>query len=86
MEKREGKRNRQATNVFKFESNHTLFSAKTKKCEEKKIAKEKNNKKMEVHRAKKKMDKHLSEISRLKTLVKEQAKKIKSLQKKISKK
>ena len=41
---------------------------------------------MEVHRAKKKMDKHLSEIARLKTLVKEQAIKIKSLQKNISKK
>ena len=41
---------------------------------------------MEVHRAKKKMEKHLSEMARLKTLVKAQARKIKSLQKKISKK
>ena len=79
-ERKKGKRNRQAKpNVFKFDSNHTLFSAKTIKFRENKIVKEKSNKKMGVHRAEKKMYKNLSKISRLRTLVKKQARKMKSL-------
>ena len=85
-ERREGKRERVPTKVFQFDSGHTLFAAKTKRCEEKKNEKERKIEKKKRHRMRKIEEKNGAEVARLQALVKKQARKIKALEKKASKK
>ena len=84
-EKRQGRRDRRPTDSFKFDSNHTLFAAKTRKCEEKKKEKEMAQERKKRYKRRKEEEKNGEEIVRLRALVKKQGKKIKALEKKISK-
>ena len=85
-ERREGKRERRPTKVFQFDDGHTLFAAKTRKCEEKKSKKEQKVEKKKRYRKRKIEERNGKEVARLQALVKIQAKKIKALEKKASKK
>ena len=79
-ERKEGTRERRPTEVFQFDTNHTLFAAKTKKCEDKKIEKERKVEKKKRYRMKKIEEKNGEEVARLQALVKKQARKIKALE------
>ena len=84
--RRRSRREKMPTSTFSFEGNHTLFSATTRRCEEKKEKRGQNVERQKRFQSKKKENKLKEQVKELKKVIKKQEKKIATLSKKTEKK